>query len=470
MRLAMLALAHSLLWSASPAVEEVRALVRRQGGKLAARVDEVCRTEAEGCPTLRAELLLKQGRLADADAAFTSLLQKNPKNARALLGRARALQAISFRRTARALLAEAAAIAPDDPEILLEFAATAPRERRRELFEKYLTLSAGEPPEAIQYAQTTLSVERALNGRPVSRLRTPYEATDLKLVMLMNGSGAASFRGVGLKVSINGQRPMTLLLDTGASGISITTRAAKAIGLQAVADVVLRGIGDNPDRSAALALAETVRMGSVEFAHVPVRFADSKRFPQGEGIIGTDVFADFLVTLDFQKYRLGLEPLPQRGAKPVPEDDDLYDRVIAEDRKSFTQTLRRGSHLHIPVHLNHRSNWYPFLIDTGANVSVVDQALAAAHTGTGAEPSVRLRGLSGTVQNVQSARRLDLTFAGFEQSNEGMLTLDLAKLNEFSDFPTLGVLGMPLLRMFDLVIDYREGLVRLNYRGSRNLR
>lgn len=465
MRIALLALAPCLLGSASSAVEEVRQMVRRQGATAAARVEEVCRAEAEGCPTLRAELLLKQGRLPEADAAFGSLLQKDPKNVRALLGRARALQAVSFRRTARALLAQAAEIAPDDPEILMEYGSLASRPRRQELLEKYLSLSTGEPPEIVQSVRTTLAVERALNGQPASQLRTPYQATDLKLVTFLSGPGRP--KGVGLKVSFNGQRPLTLLLDTGASGVTMPARAAKSIGLPVLAETTLRGIGDSADQRATLALADSVRIGSVEFANVPVRFADSKRFPGGEGIIGTDIFADFLVVLDFEKNRLGLQTLPRRGTKPVPEDDDLYDQVIPDDRKDFTRILRLGSHFHVPVHLNHGKEWYPFLIDTGASVNLIDQALAAAHTGTSAQDLMRLRGLSGEVKKVQSARRLDLTFAGFEQRNEGMLAFDMAKVSELSDFPVLGILGMPLLRMFELRIDYREGLVRFDYRGQR---
>jgi len=59
-----------------------------------------------------------------------------------------------------------------------------------------------------------------------------------------------------------------------------------------------------------------------------------------DGLLGTDFFSDYLMTIDFQRHTLHLVPLPDRPPNP-----QGYDRAPLPSEAGFTPVFRFGHHL-----------------------------------------------------------------------------------------------------------------------------
>ena len=57
-------------------------------------------------------------------------------------------------------------------------------------------------------------------------------------------------------------------------------------------------------------VAERLRIGDLEFRDALIGVAETDFLANQDGLIGTDVFSEFLVTLDFANPGLRLDPLP----------------------------------------------------------------------------------------------------------------------------------------------------------------
>ena len=75
--------------------------------------------------------------------------------------------------------------------------------------------------------------------------------------------------------------------------------------------------------------------------------------------------------------------------------------------------------------------------------------------------------MSGTVANVYSADKATLQFSRFSQKNLDIVSFDLSKVSKTTGTEVSGILGFQLLRMLQVKIDYRDGLVDFTYDASR---
>jgi predicted aspartyl protease len=305
--------------------------------------------------------------------------------------------------------------------------------------------------------ETSSAVKGELNGRKVFELEGGRQETTLPLVLLTDGPSRV--RGVGLDVSIQGSRSLRLLLDTGASGILIKQSAVDKAGLNHLGSFEARGIGDKGARNAFVAVAEACKIGILSYRTCVFQALEGKGRVAGDedGLIGADFFYDYLIHIDFQKRKLHLTPLPERPANP-----QGYDRVIAPDEAEFTPVLRFGDHLFVLTKVNGK-NWGLFLLDTGASISNVDSTFARLSTKIYGSDYIRVTGVSGSVNKVFEADKAELQFGHFRQRNLGLVAFNLNNSPEHQDFRMAGILGIPVLAMFRLTIDYRNGLVNFDY-------
>jgi predicted aspartyl protease len=128
-----------------------------------------------------------------------------------------------------------------------------------------------------------------------------------------------------LPVRLNGI-PSTLLLDTGAGGILISRRIAEKTGVQKLFDTFIGGIGDLGDRPGYVGYADSVKIGDLEFHDCYVEVMDKHFSDAVDGLLGVDVYSDFLVDLDFPNHKLRLSELredPQQAAKPAGLDSQM---------------------------------------------------------------------------------------------------------------------------------------------------
>jgi hypothetical protein len=130
--------------------------------------------------------------------------------------------------------------------------------------------------------------------------------------------------------------------------------------------------------------------------------------------------------------------------------------------KDWTPIFRDGHFLLIPTRIDNAQPML-FLIDSGAENNLLSQRAATQVTKTYIDPDLAIGGVSGTIKNVFRAESATIHFAHFAQKNQYMVTVSLAKQSRDMGMELSGVLGLELLRVFQLKIDYRDGLVDFVY-------
>jgi Aspartyl protease len=249
------------------------------------------------------------------------------------------------------------------------------------------------------------------------------------------------------------------VLDTGAAGILLSHPAAERVGLSRVADATVRGIGDNAKLTGGFrAIAERFQIGDVEYHDAAISVADQSLVGIEDGLIGSNVLGEFLITLDFAGGKLRLEPLP--GYHP---GEEFADRTVSPQMESATRVFRFGHLLLVPTRVGNASNRL-FVLDTGAASTLISYELGAAVSNVNHDDKMALRGVNGRVGDVYQTGTLMLEFAGFEQKNVGMTALDTWQLSHRLGTEISGFLGLPVLDLFTLTIDYRDGLVKFERR------
>ena len=429
------------------------------------------------------DVYFRLGEMPDAERAYIRAKQMNRLEMRAWLGLAQLYDSYSLYRHAYDQLNEAHRLAPDSPEVQREWFGRLPRRERLQALLEYLGKPHPDSAEVtmgmnlyVNYLKKTLD-EPAHRCHQVNRL----EKTQTPLELLLED--ATHVRGYGLKVKLNGQTNR-LMVDTGASGILLGSAAARRAGLQEVSRISIGGVGDKGRQGGYVAVAKSIRIGDMEFADCEVSVTDKRSVIGDDGLIGLDVFSSYLVDMDMPERTLRLSPLPKREGDPtgpatLNTDEDSSremaqsaddsgtaialprDRYVAPEMKDWTKVFRFGHQLLMPTWANEKRML--FLLDTGSSASMISTRAARQVTKVSSNDMVRVTGLNGNVENVYSADKIMLQFNHFKQRNLGLLTIDLAGISRHTGTEVSGLLGFSLLRMMDMKIDYRDGLVDFHY-------
>jgi predicted aspartyl protease len=405
----------------------------------------------------RGEFAYYMSDMGEAEKLFRAALKLKDETPRAYYGLYRIFHAASLYRSARILCLKAHEIDPDDALITLAFLRYVPVAKREELEGPFRAAHPWFYMHFERNQETASDVKGELNGRKAFELEGGQQEATIPLIYLR--SDATHIRGVGLELSIAGARPLRMLLDTGASGILISQKTVDKLGLNHLGSFEARGVGDKGARSAFAAVAESCKIGNLQYHTCVFQALEGKGHIAGDedGLLGADFFSDYLIHMDFQKRLLHLTPLPERPPNP-----QGYDRVVADDEKSFTPVFRYGPHLYVLTKVNGKT-WGLFLLDTGASISNLDSTFARLSTKIHGNEHMRVKGVSGSVKDVFEADKAELQFGRFQQRNLGLIAFNLNNTPEHQDFRMAGILGLPVLGMFRLTIDYRNGLVDFDY-------
>jgi tetratricopeptide (TPR) repeat protein len=374
--------------------------------------------------TFLGELHLREGQIAAAEKELKKALELDENFARAWYELSRVFGLASLHHRAELALIQAHAFAPEEGA----------------------------------YERSLANVRWPREHLDKARLASDYIHYEVPFGLLV--SDARHLRALSVPVSINGGKPLQLMLDTGASGILLRTKAADKAGLGRISETKVGGIGDQGTHDAWTSEADKLQIGAATFTKYRLEITDKGALADEDGIIGTDVFSDFLVTLDFSNKKLLLDPLP--GG--MPDRSRTFDRTVTAEFKGFSPVYRLGHKLLIETKIN-QTGPFLFIIDTGSNTSLIAKKVAKAATRVHSEDDVTIKGLSGKVNKVYSADQVTIQFANFRQRNQGMIAFDLDSLSSSHGIEIGGILGLPLLTIFQsLTIDYRDGLVKFDYK------
>ena len=337
---------------------------------------------------------------------------------------------------------------PRDPRILAAWIPRLHGQERAKALQAYL-VAVGTTVESDELRQR-MDLMNALDGRETTVLASPYRAAEIPLRGFENATHTRSY---GLEVLVNGN-PVKLVLDTGAAGIVMSRAAAERAGVARLANGTMRGIGDNGKGTGGYrGIAEHFRIGDVEYRDALISVADQNMAGIQDGLIGSNVFAEFLITLDFAGGKLHLDPLPDY--RP---GDEFQDRVESPEMRDAARVYRFGHLLLAMVHVNSHEGL--FVLDTGAASTMMSYDMAAEVSHVNRDDRTAIRGLSGKVGDVYKSGDLELEFAGFKQKTLGATVIDTWELSHRLGTEISGFLGLPVLDLFTLTIDYRDGLVK----------
>jgi hypothetical protein len=122
---------------------------------------------------------------------------------------------------------------------------------------------------------------------------------------------------------------------------------------------------------------------------------------------------------------------------------------------SLRLRLVQRSQIIVPVTINHTGP-YDFLVDTGAQVTTVDPALAA-------ELHLKIEGMTGFVgvgfRTRPSFAHLDTLEAGSHATANPLVVIQNIEHLQAADPHIRGILGGNFLRNFDVLIDYARGML-----------
>lgn len=126
-----------------------------------------------------------------------------------------------------------------------------------------------------------------------------------------------------VEVMVNGKGPFLFAIDTGAGGEArVDVSLMKQLGLK-VAGQVETGDGSGQNtRLLDVVSVDSLKIGGLEFRHVRAITRDyntSPNLPKIDGIIGFNLFAAYLLTLDFPAKRVRVET----GELPLANQEDI---------------------------------------------------------------------------------------------------------------------------------------------------
>ena len=294
-------------------------------------------------------VLLREQKVADAGAVVAEGLAKDAGSAVLL--------------TARAEFAVAHALAPWDTEIHADWIRSLPER------EQVVELERG------------LAEDKTINVEDRSRVQASVDAIRRRLDDPQKACRLISTTSIAnilwdplvyhaLDVKLN-HFVSKLQIDTGASGILISRSVADHAKLKPFAKTSIYGVGDEANPDSYSAYVDSIQIGGLEFRDCTVEVVNDKSLQRWDGLIGMDVFSKFLITLDYHKERVKLDPLP-----PLPGEDsassvaamemgnDLSgadiatNRYMAPEMKDYSPIYREGHDLLVPVALNHTKGNY----------------------------------------------------------------------------------------------------------------
>jgi predicted aspartyl protease len=312
-------------------------------------------------------------------------------------------------------------------------------------------------------------------------LVTPIEEAKLPIVPIPDNGSLENMSEAGLEVLLNGKKKR-LEIDTGASGLVLSSSAARSIGLVPELQIKVGGIGDSGLANAFVTHVDDIKIGKMEFKNCMVQVLDPsnmvERMADMDGLIGPDVFRDYVVTLDYPGREVRLGPLPKTPGEqvskvitlttsddeetPVSVADSAKDRYIAPEMKDWTPIFRSQHMLILPTLVN-KAPVKLFLMDTGSSESLI--SLEAAHeVGMVSDfNNVKVIGINGEVKKVPIVDNVSMTFAGINQTRRSMNIIDISGMSQNVGVEISGIIGFPILRELVVSIDYRDNLVHVAY-------
>lgn len=288
---------------------------------------------------------------------------------------------------------------------------------------------------AVSFGASVVTNKSGGDTVPVHRLKLdPFVAPPTRMV------------GMIVKVRINGGPPLRLLLDSGANVITLDSRAAAKSNCAGGIDLDLVGAGAQAAAGVKQVRAATVEIGALLLRDLPVLISGRIVAEGIQGVLPLSVFSAFLIRLDIPRKTLDLLPYP--AASPDGSDN--------------LQALSSNNLLFVRGTVNERHEGY-FLLDTGASYSALSKTLARElKISKILAERVPLQAGTTELDAPLVGSGVRLRFGARELGAGSVVAIDLSVPSRYHNLDIAGLLGFPALSGSVLVVNYRDGLVRID--------
>ena len=392
----------------------------------------------------RGEIEFRRGHFEQAEAFYKGALKMDSKNARAHFGLGKlAMGRVQVKAAVKELMR---AIELDPKEPIYRLSASEAwgidknsLEQRKQL-EEYLRLNPNDD-DRVTEAKAGLEMLKAFGKEEVGAVEAPENPSPIRLRKSLNLLFAS--------VKINGKGPYDFAIDTGATQTVLSEKLATELGLPTITSTVVFGIGGAGKVETKLYKMNEIAIGDVKVRNTPVgTFNDPLISQIADGILGTSIFSDFIITVDYPAGRLELSrkhAAAGAGAEVLPV--------------WFFSNL-----LLLPLDVNgKRGN---FIVDTGAVTTVMSHSMAAQHgvneNTPGAKVNLGIAGVGGFEGVVLKVPNVTLKTPKNTEAFPQVVSIDLKQISGMIGTEVSGVAGYDFFSNYKLTLDYNAGEVRLS--------
>jgi tetratricopeptide (TPR) repeat protein len=390
----------------------------------------------------RGDVDYRRGLIPQAENEYRTALKLDEKCARAWLGQGKVDAVYTRHSKAKAAIAKAHDLDPQDSDAFYEWAIRQPYPENVAALERHLAEFHNDAEEE-RHEREYKNFVKVLAGRKTWILARDVERAEIKMEGLTVGDHFV-LRGYGLRVRLNDRATVTLLVDTGSSGITITRKLAEKIGATKLSEQALEGVGKSGPAVGYKAWVDKVVIGDLEFHDCFVQ-ATPREIAEVDGIIGLDVFSQYLITLDMPARKLRLEQMPTQSKEGPAQAE------------AFSQIFTVGHFLLLPTEVGKKATGL-FVVDSGSNANTISPELARSMPEMRAFNSP-MSGASGVVNSAFIADDATLRFAKVNR-NDRISTVDLHSVSKDLGIEISGQIGFSAMESMKVTIDYRDGLVQ----------
>ena len=250
-----------------------------------------------------------------------------------------------------------------------------------------------------------------------------------------------------IQATVNGKREVPAILDTAAVLTIVSEKLASDLSIRKLGEFngTFVGLIGEPIR-VTFGLLDSVRIGGMEARNVPVAimpdeklsfFVIGKRPFKMDLLLGMNLLRRFKLDLRFGGRVLSMTPIARKD-------------VLVEDPNLFLLDFRPM----VPASI-HRRGSYPFLLDTGSEVTFLNRTTLSSTSARGARTvhGASLQGLGGARKYGEKIGAVELGVAGWGATYETLPLYD-------HDSSAFGIVGQSFLRHFRVLIDF--GRMRLD--------
>ncbi len=259
---------------------------------------------------------------------------------------------------------------------------------------------------------------------------------------------------------LNGRKTVSAIIDSGAvlSIVSQSLATSLPVRLLGTFEGTFSGLLGEPI-PVHFGILDTLDLGRMTIANVPVAIMpddkmkfliSGKKEFKIDFLLGAHLLKEFRIELDFRRNSFSLARIPPSARKPV-ADQNLF---IAQFRPAVRGTINRRG-------------WYVFILDTGSEVTFLNERQLGSLPIQIFAPKVHnatLQGLGGAKKRGEKLENVEI---GVDRWAGTFHTIPMYDAGEHER--TTGIVGENYLKNFDVVIDFGRMRVDLAPIGAASV-